>query len=238
MEDQFTIIVPLYNEEENLIRLEEVLTSYLEKARLRTSVLFVNDGSIDNSLSVLEDICRRNKNFRFISFDRNYGLSAAIKAGIDYAVTPLIGYMDADLQTSPTDFELLLPFTKDFELVTGMRVKRQDSFSKKVSSQIANHTRRFFTNDGMEDTCCPLKVMRTDYAKKIPMFRGLHRFLPAMLLLQGGRVKQVAITHYPRIAGEAKFNFFNRLVDPFLDCFAYLWMKRNYINYKVSRANE
>ncbi|WP_029038368.1 glycosyltransferase [Salinimicrobium xinjiangense] len=238
MEFEFTIIVPLFNEEENLSRLEAELTSYLQKASIKTFVLFVNDGSTDDSFSIIRQISQRNSNFGFISFDKNYGLSAAIKAGINHASTPLIGYMDADLQTDPKDFELLLPFIKANDLVTGMRVHRQDSLTKKMSSLVANHTRRFFTNDGMEDTCCPLKIIKADYAKRIPMFRGLHRFLPAMILLQGGSVKQVPITHYPRIAGEAKFNFFNRLVDPFLDCFAYLWMKRNYINYKISQTNE
>ena len=234
MDYQFTIIVPLFNEEENLMRLEEELTSYLQKASLKTLILFVNDGSTDNSLSIIKEILQENNNFRFISFDKNYGLSAAIKAGIDYATTPLIGYMDADLQTTPFDFELLLPFTGNHELVTGMRVSRQDSFTKKLSSRIANNTRRFFTKDGMDDTCCPLKIIHAAPAKKIPMFRGLHRFLPAMIQLQGGRIKQVPISHYPRTAGKAKFNFSNRLVDPFIDCFAYLWMKRNFINYHIS----
>ncbi|WP_029035310.1 glycosyltransferase [Salinimicrobium terrae] len=238
MDFQLTIIIPLYNEDENLLRLEEELISYLKEASVNVFVLFVNDGSTDSSLSVIKQISQRNKNFGFISFDQNYGLSAAIKAGIDHATTPLIGYMDADLQTSPEDFELLLPFIKDNDLVTGMRVDRQDSKVKKISSRIANHTRRFFTDDGMEDTCCPLKIIKADYAKKIPMFRGLHRFLPAMVLLQGGKIKQVSIPHYPRMAGKAKFNFLNRLVDPFLDCFAYLWMKKNYINYKINQQNE
>ena len=238
MDFQLTIIIPLFNEEENLLRLEEELTSYIKRASLKTFVLFVNDGSTDNSFSMVKKISRQNPNFGFISFDQNYGLSAAIKAGIDHSRTPLIGYMDADLQTSPGDFELLLASMKEHDLVTGMRLDRKDSVVKKFSSQIANHTRRLFTNDGMDDTCCPLKLIRADYAKRIPMFKGLHRFLPAMVLLQGGKVKQVPISHYPRIAGKPKFNFLNRLVNPFLDCFAYLWMKRNYINYKISQANE
>ena len=104
-----------------------------------------------------------------------------------------------------------------------------------MSSLIANGIRKSFTHDGMNDTGCPLKIIKADYAKRIPMFKGLHRFLPAMIMLQNGSVKQVPVRHYPRIAGKAKFHLWNRLLSPFLDCFAYLWMKKKYINYNVAK---
>ena len=238
MEYEFTIIVPLYNEEENLLRVEKELNAYLEKAPVKSCVLFVNDGSTDNSLQLVQEISTRNKSFKFISFDRNRGLSAAIKAGFDYSETPLIGYIDSDLQTDPEDFDLLLEHIGEYDLVTGLRANRKDSFKKNLSSLVANGIRRSFTHDGMDDTGCPLKVIKADYAKRIPMFKGLHRFLPAMILLQEGRIKQVPVRHYPRIAGKAKFHVLNRLVGPFIDCFAFLWMKSNYINYKVALKNE
>jgi hypothetical protein len=107
-----------------------------------------------------------------------------------------------------------------------------------MSSTIANGIRRAFTNDGMDDTGCPLKVMKTESAKKIPMFKGLHRFLPAMILLQNGKIKQVPVRHFPRIAGEAKYHLWNRLFGPLVDCFAYLWMKKKYINYDVKTKSD
>ncbi|WP_373059790.1 glycosyltransferase [Zunongwangia sp. H14] len=238
MDYEFTIIVPLYNEQENLRRVEEELDKYLEIANKKTCVLFVNDGSTDESLVIIKDICKRNIHFNYISFEKNCGLSAAIKAGIDYAKTPLIGYIDSDLQTDPEDFNVLMDYIEDYDLVTGHRADRKDSFVKNMSSLIANGIRRSFTHDGMDDTGCPLKIIKADYAKRIPMFKGLHRFLPAMVLLQKGKVIQVPVRHYPRIAGKAKFHLMNRLVGPFIDCFAYLWMKRNYINYKVVAKNE
>ena len=238
MEYEFTIVVPLYNEEPNLLRVEQELDSYLERAPVKSCVLFVNDGSTDGSLQLVQEISRRNKAFKYISFDRNYGLSSAIKAGFDYAETPLIGYIDSDLQTDPDDFDLLLEHIGEFDLVTGMRTNRKDSFKKNLSSLIANGIRRSFTRDGMDDTGCPLKVIKADYAKRIPMFKGLHRFLPAMILLQNGKIKQVPVRHYARIAGKAKFHLLNRLIGPLVDCFAYLWMRRNYINYKVAHKNE
>ena len=228
-----TIIVPVYNEQDNLQRLEKELLKYLEIASKPSCVLLVNDGSSDNSLTMMQDICQRNSAFGYLSFVKNCGLSAAIKAGFDAAQTPLVGYIDSDLQTDPEDFNKLLEYTDDYALVTGVRADRKDDFVKNMSSKIANGIRRAFTHDGMDDTGCPLKIIRTDCAKKIPMFKGLHRFLPAMILLQHETVIQIPVRHYPRIAGQAKFGLWNRLLGPLVDCFAYLWMKKKYINYQI-----
>ena len=230
---EFTIIVPVYNEELNLKRVEKELLSFIKIAKKKTTILFINDGSTDNSQQIIEDICQKNIEFRFIHFKNNKGLSAALKAGFDNIDTPLLGYIDADLQTSPKDFNILLNHTEHYDLVTGIRTQRKDSLIKKISSKISNKIRTIFTNDGMEDSCCPLKIIKTDCAKKIPMFNGLHRFLPAMVLLQKGTVLQIPIQHFPRIAGKTKFGIRNRLLGPITDCFAYLWMKKKYINYEV-----
>ncbi|MFT4800896.1 MAG: dolichol-phosphate mannosyltransferase [Flavobacteriaceae bacterium] len=230
---EFTIIVPVYNEELNLERVEKELVSYLKIAKKETSILFVNDGSTDASQQLIEGICSRNENFNFINFKENKGLSAALKAGFDTVETPLLGYIDSDLQTSPKDFNILLDQIDKYDLVTGIRTQRKDSFIKNISSKVSNNIRNAFTHDGMEDTCCPLKVIKTEYAKKIPMFKGLHRFLPAMILLQKGTVLQVPVQHFPRIAGETKFGIRNRLLGSISDCIAYLWMKKKYINYEV-----
>ncbi|MGR7812031.1 glycosyltransferase family 2 protein [Lacinutrix undariae] len=233
----FTIIVPVYNEEDNLIRVEKELLAYTKIASKSTCILFVNDGSSDNSQELIETICNKNSAFNFISFNENKGLSTAIKAGFDYTTTELVGYIDADLQTTPKDFNLLLQHIDKNALVTGVRANRKDGFVKNMSSKIANGIRRTFTHDGMDDTGCPLKVIKTDYAKRIPMFKGLHRFLPAMIMLQNGKVAQIPVQHFPRIAGTAKFGFWNRLFQPLMDCFTYLWMKKKYINYTVSKKN-
>ncbi len=238
MNYRFTIIVPVFNEEDNLERVEKELLDYMLIAKVSTKILFINDGSKDRSQELIELICNRNEAFKFISFGKNQGLSAAIKAGFDFADTELVGYIDSDLQTSPEDFNILLDYIGSYDLVTGVRSNRKDSFVKNMSSKIANGIRRAFTNDGMDDTGCPLKVIKTDFAKRIPMFKGLHRFLPAMILLQEGKIIQIPVQHFPRIAGTAKFGLWNRLFGPLLDCFAYLWMKKKYINYSVSKLSE
>lgn len=235
MEYKLTIIVPLYNEEENLSRVEEKMKEYLSVSSIPCKVLFVNDGSNDHSEELMIAICDRNPEFNYLSFEENRGLSAAIKAGFDYSTTNLTGYIDSDLQTDPFDFELLISEIDHYDLVNGFRHERKDSIIKNFSSLVANTVRNWFTKDGMHDTGCPLKIIRTDYAKRIPMFSGLHRFLPAMIMLQGGRIKQVPIKHFPRMAGTPKFGLRNRLIKPLMDCFAYLWMKKNYINYKVQK---
>lgn len=230
----FTIIVPVYNEEDNLNRVEKELLAYTNMAIKKTAILFVNDGSTDKSQAMIESICAKNEAFGYISFKKNKGLSAAIKAGFDHVSTDLVGYIDSDLQTSPEDFNKLLEHVDSYDLVTGVRADRKDNFIKNMSSTIANSIRRGFTHDGMDDTGCPLKVLKTRYAKRIPMFKGLHRFLPAMILLQEGKVLQIPVRHFPRIAGTAKFGVWNRLLGPLMDCFAYLWMKKKYINYTIA----
>ncbi|QAA83023.1 glycosyltransferase family 2 protein [Aequorivita sp. H23M31] len=232
---EFTIIIPLYNEVENLLQLEYALLDYIPKSSKTVSILFVNDGSTDGSEKLLGEICKRNRNFHSISFQKNKGLSTALKAGFDWVQSPYLGYMDGDLQTHPEDFNLLLEYCGEYDLVTGIRENRNDTFVKIFSSKIANSIRRLFTQDGIKDTGCPLKVIKTSYAKQIPMFKGLHRFLPAMVLLQKGKIHQIPVRHFPRMKGKRKFGLSNRLFGPLTACFVFLWMKQNYIYYEIKK---
>lgn len=233
-EYQLTILVPVFNEEDNMGQLEQRLAEYLPTALVPACVLFVNDGSRDRSLEKIQDICRRRPHFYYISLAKNSGLSAAIKAGIDCTESRLVGYIDADLQTAPEDFNLLLKDIDEYEMVMGIRANRKDTGFKKVQSKIANGWRRMMTGDDVKDTGCPLKVMHTENAKRVPFFTGMHRFLPALFLLQDAHYKQIPVRHFPRTAGQSKYHLWNRLVGPFMDCFAYRWMKSRYINYQVA----
>lgn len=234
----FTIIVPFYNEKDNILALENRLGAFLNISIIKPAcVLFVNDGSNDGGDELVKEVCGRNKDFFYIEFKRNGGLSGAIKAGIDYCQSKYVGYIDADLQTDPDDFNLLLEYIDQYSLVIGIRAARKDSFVKKASSVIANGFRRMMTHDGVSDTGCPLKVMQTSYAKKIPLFNGMHRFLPALFLMVSGTIKQIPVRHYPRTAGKAKYHLFNRLLGPLMDCFAFRWMKKRYINYEIKDSN-
>ena len=233
----FTIIVPIYNEEDNMPALEKALGEYLKKSLVKSCVLFVNDGSRDTSLDKIREICERNDDFYFISSAENHGLSTAMKAGFDVAGSKLVGYIDGDLQTNPEDFNLLLPYAKDFEMVTGIRANRKDSWGKRMQSKIANGFRRSMTGDTATDTGCPLKVLHSDIARKIPFFNGMHRFLAALVTLEGGKMKELPVRHYPRTQGVSKYHLSNRLIKPFEDCFAFRWMKSRYIRYNVGENN-
>ena len=235
-ESQMTIITPVYNEVESLDRLADVLKTYLAQASVKSEVLFVDDGSTDGSLEKIKQICQ-GLNFTYISFKENRGLSSAIKAGIDHCETPLLAYIDADLQTTPFDFDKLLEHIEEYDAVIGYRAKRKDTVSKKIQSRIANKIRRSLIDDGIIDTGCPLKVIKTDVAKRLPFFDGMHRFIPALILLESGNVKQIEVQHFEREAGESKFNIFNRSIRPLQDAFAYRWMKSRYISYEVSDQN-
>lgn len=234
---QMTVIVPVYNEVLNLDRVASVFNEYFAQSPYKSKVLFVDDGSKDGSFEKIKEICNQFSHFQYLKFKQNRGLSSAIKAGIDYIDTPFTGYIDADLQTTPFDFDKLLAFAQDYEAVIGFRGKRKDTFSKKIQSLIANSIRRSLINDGIIDTGCPLKVIKTNTAKKIPFFDGMHRFIPALIKLQNGHVKQIEVQHFERTAGTSKFNLLNRSIKPLQDTFAYRWMRKRYISYEVEQEN-
>lgn len=229
-----TIIVPVFNEEDNAPALEKRLGEFLPICSRSACVLFVDDGSRDRSAELIAGICERNADMYYIRFASNCGLSAAIKAGFDAAESPLVGYIDADLQTAPEDFNKLLEYADDYELVMGIRAKRKDSAFKRLQSKIANGFRRAMTGDKAVDTGCPLKVLHTDVARRVPMFTGMHRFLPALVGLQNGRVQQVPVRHFPRVAGMSKFSLRNRLIGPMMDCFGFRWMRPRWYNYSIA----
>jgi len=228
-----TIIVPVYNEEECLERFRDEMERFMADVPVKTSILFVNDGSTDNSLKIIKKICSIDSSYTWIALEKNRGLSTAIKAGIDHCRTELIGYIDADLQTTPLDFLGMLHHIPEYDMVNGIRQNRKDTFVKKISSAVANGFRKKLIGDGIQDTCCPLKIIKSEYAKRIPFFNGMHRFIPALVQHAGGTVMQVPVRHFPRYAGEAKYHLRNRLVGPFVDSLAVAWMKRRLIRYRL-----
>jgi len=229
-----TIIVPLFNEEGNLPRLAMELSDYISQTSHKAKVLFVNDGSTDNSPMLVERYCAENNSFSFIHLKKNNGLSTALKAGIDQVETKYTGYIDADLQTSPYDFDLLMDHVESFDLVTGIRIGRKDGIIKRISSRIANAIRRSVTHDGVSDTGCPLKIFHADSARRIPFFKGMHRFLPALVQLGGGKVKEVPVRHFKRLAGKSNYHLHNRIIGPAIDLIAFVWIRKRTIRYEIT----
>ncbi len=234
MTDELTIIVPVFNEQESLPSFFTEMDIFLGSAPIPCQVLFINDGSTDNSTDIIKEKCSNSAHYKYLTFDGNYGLSTAIKAGIDACKTTLIGYIDADLQTKPQDFLLYFEYFPEYDMVNGIRQKRKDSLVKRFSSKFANAYRRLMINDGIEDSCCPLKIIKTSSAREMAFFTGMHRFMPALIKLHGGTVKQIPIAHYPRYAGTSKYHLWNRLVGPFFDTLAFRWMRNRNISYKIA----
>ncbi|MGQ1889188.1 glycosyltransferase family 2 protein [Thermophagus sp. OGC60D27] len=233
-----TVIVPVFNEKENLPGLKKELDKFLMKSNVNAKVLFVDDHSDDGSLDLIKQFTEENRElYEYLSLHRNSGLSTALKAGFDHVDTPFVAYIDADLQTHPMDFLLFFPYMKKYTMVNGIRQNRSDSLVKRLSSQIANAFRRWMIKDNIKDTCCPLKIINTQAIKEIPFFKGMHRFIPALILLKGGTVKEVPVRHFPRLAGEAKYHLWNRLVGPLMDTFAFVWMRKRNIIYKIQERS-
>lgn len=235
MEKSLTILVPVYNEEDCISPLYIKMNKFLDHVTIPVRVLFIDDGSSDDSLHIIESICAKDRRYSYVSLDENSGLSAALKAGIDQSASTFVGYIDADLQTTPDDFTLLLEFMSEYDLVTGYRINRKDSLVKRLSSLIANSFRQWLLKDQIIDSCCPLKIIRTDIARRMPFFKGMHRFIPDMVMLLGGEVKQIPVRHYERHAGKAKYNLVNRMVGPLIDTFVFRWMQRNIIRYRIKK---
>jgi glycosyltransferase involved in cell wall biosynthesis len=232
--DELTIIVPVFNEEESLPSFFIEMDKFIETSPVPSRVLFINDGSTDNSLRILKEKCSPNAYCTVLSLDKNYGLSVAIKAGFDHCQTALVGYIDADLQTHPADFLSYFKHFPEYDMVNGIRAKRKDSLTKRISSKLGNGYRRLMINDAIQDTCCPLKILKISYVREMPFFIGMHRFLPALVQLQGGKVRQIPIAHSPRYAGTSKYHVFNRLIGPFFDTLAFRWIRSRYIRYKLA----
>ncbi len=228
-----TLVIPVFNEGGNIHRIWSEVDHYRRYSEFPIYALFVDDGSVDDSLSRIKEICSLDDGFGFISFEKNKGLSAAIKAGFDYSATKWVGYLDGDLQTSPMDFLKFEPFLESFDLVTGERQDRKDNFGKKLSSSFANWIRNSFLKDGMKDTGCPLKIFNRKFVLSLPNFNGFHRFFPALTQIYGGSIKVIPIRHFPRTEGKSKFTAFNRIVQPLMDLFLVYRLKKRKINYTV-----
>jgi len=237
IDSKLTIIVPVYNEEESLPRLRAEAKKFKTESLIKTSILFVDDGSTDQSLSIIRRYCSEDPDyFSFIALERNKGLSTAIKAGIDHVKTPYLGYIDADLQTSFMDFIRFYDFIGEFTIINGIRKNRADTLIKRWSSKIANSFRQWMIHDNVKDTCCPLKLMETQMARELPFFNGMHRFIPALVQLHGGNVKQIQVQHFKRMEGTSKYNLRNRLIGPFFDTLAFVWMRKRNISYSIKES--
>ena len=225
---QISVIVPLYNEEENVPILQSELRTAL--TGVDHEIIFVDDGSADHTVERIEAA----PNIRVIRFQNNAGQSAAIFAGLKAAHGSTLVLVDGDLQNDPADIPRLLDeIARGTDLVCGYRAHRRDTRVKRLTSQIANAVRSRYTKDGVRDTGCTLKAMRRECVGALVPFKGMHRFIPALVKGAGYRLVEIPVNHRPRRFGQTKYGLGNRAVRATIDMFGVRWLLSRRLDYKI-----
>jgi len=223
-----SIVVPVFNEEENMSILQSELRAAL--SGLDHEIVFVDDGSTDRSMEKIETA----PDVRVLRFEKNTGQSAALYAGIRAAHGQTIVMIDSDLQNDPADIpRLLAEISRGADLVCGYRAKRKDTITKRLTSRIANFVRSRFTRDYVRDTGCTLKAMRRECATALVPFKGMHRFIPALIRGAGYQLVEIPVNHRPRRFGQTKYGFGSRAVRATMDMFGVRWLLSRRLNYKI-----
>ena len=226
-------MVPAYNERENLAPLLAEIAAALSGRRYE--VIVVDDGSTDGTLEALKTLRRQHPQLRIIAFERNAGQTAAFAAGFRAAAAPIVVTLDADLQNDPADIPKLVETLQrtGVTAVAGYRANRRDTSWKRLQSRIANGVRNRLNGEVIRDTGCSLKAFRTEAVRDLPLFSGMHRFLPTLIKMQGGSVSEVPVGHRPRQHGVTKYGMWNRVWRSLVDAFAVRWMQRRALRYRV-----
>ncbi len=229
-EPDISVVVPVYNEEENVVTLQREISDALRA--LNYEIVFVDDGSSDGTAAQIE----RGSRIRVLRFEKNAGQSAATYAGLQAARGATVILMDGDLQNDPADIpRLLAEMTDGVDLVCGYRASRKDTVVKRITSRIANFVRSRFTGDGVRDTGCGLKAMRRECVQAVVPFKGMHRFVPALVKGAGYRLVEVPVNHRPRQFGLSKYGLGNRALRATVDMFGVRWLLSRHFSYKLRR---
>jgi len=228
---RLSVVVPLFDEEENLPLLDAEIHAALAAVGEPYEVLYVDDGSRDGSLAVLERLAAADGRVRVLRHRRNAGQSAGLASGFRAARGEIVVTLDADLQNDPADIpRLLAKLDEGFDVVSGVRQNRRDTWVRKVSSRIANAVRNWATDESITDVGCSLKAYRARFLRHLPMFGGMHRFLPTLVRWNGARVAEIPVAHRPRLHGVAKYGIGNRLFRALADLFAVRWMRTRWVD--------
>ena len=226
-----SVVIPMYNEAENVGPLVERLQLALNGAPGEIEILFVDDGSSDDTLALLQAAQAKDARIRIAHFRRNLGQTAALAAGFRLARGNAVVTIDGDLQNDPAEIPRLAAMLSEWDAVCGVRVQRRDTLWKRLSSRVANRFRNWATGDDITDTGCTLKAYRRQCLVSLELYQGLHRFLPTLLKMRGYRVTQVPVSHSPRLRGKTKYGTWGRLKKGLADVWAVRWMKQNWINF-------
>ncbi len=229
----YSVVIPFFNEAPHLQPLIDEVEEVMKKLGAPWELLAINDGSTDDTEEILNELTKEKLFLRPVHFEANYGQSSAFDAGFRLAKGTFIITLDGDGQNNPHDIPLLLEQMGEVDMICGRRRKRKDTLVKRILSKIANGVRKRVCRDGIHDTGCSLKISRSEAIKKIYLYNGMHRFLPALLVNEGFRVKEIWVDHRPRLAGTSKYHFFNRSFNTIFDLFAVYWMRKRRLRYRI-----
>lgn len=232
---KISIVIPFYNEEDNILPLAEELAA-LSSRWPELEAVFVDDGSQDSSWDRIQSAASAHDFLRPLRHDANRGQSAAMLSGLHAASGDVLVTLDGDLQNDPADIPLLLDAIEGCDVVCGYRGKRKDSFSRLMASRIGNTVRNWFTRDGVRDTGCSLKAFRCECISDLPPLDGVHRFMPAYFKLHGRSLKEVRVSHRERVHGSSKYTNMKRLPRTLFDLIGFCWYRKRLIRRPVSSS--
>ena len=231
-----SVVVPCYNEAGNIPALVERIGSALQPLDVTYEIVLTDDFSKDGSWKTMLDLAAKDERVKCLRFERNFGQSAALWAGIQAARGRYIATLDADLQNDPCDLPKFLAAIKQYDCVCGSRVEARgkgDSWVRQVSSRIANGVRNKITRETVSDSGCCYRLFKRECAANLKFFKGMHRFLPTLFKIEGFTVAEIPISHHPRFAGKSNYGVWNRLFASFYDLLAVRWMQKRMFQYRV-----
>ena len=231
-----SVVIPVYNEEENLRPLWEELRGVLQGLGLAFEVIFVDDGSGDRSAEIIRGFRDGDPRVRMVRLKANAGETAATDAGFKAARGKWVVVMDADLQNDPRDIPAMLAHLDRWDAVTGWRVKRGegDDWLRRLSSRVANRVRNRLSDETIQDSGCTFRAFRRECLRGLVLYRCFHRFVPTLLKMRGYRVIEVPVNHRPRRFGRSKYGVMNRAFVAFADLLVVRWMKSRLLRYEVA----
>jgi dolichol-phosphate mannosyltransferase len=233
---ELSVVIPVYNEEENLPVLWPEVRGVLEQLGGTFEVIFVDDGSRDRSAEIIRSLREGDARVRLVRLKTNAGETAATDAGLKAAQGRRVVTMDADLQNDPNDIPALVRHLDVWDAAAGWRVSRGDgdSLVRRVSSRIANAVRNWISDEAIHDSGCTFRAFRRECLRDLVLYRGAHRFIPTLLRMRGYRVVEVPVRHRPRRFGESKYGVLNRVFVASADLLAVRWMKSRMLRYEIS----
>jgi glycosyltransferase involved in cell wall biosynthesis len=234
---ELSFVIPCYNEEGNLLELVKAIRTVTDPMQNSYEIIITDDCSKDKSWQILKELAASDPRIRAQRFEFNCGQSASLWAGMKSARGKFIVTLDADLQNDPRDLPKLLAAAKNFDCVCGTRVEARakgDNFVRVASSRIANWVRNKLSGENISDAGCCFRVFRRECIEPLKFFKGMHRFMPTLVKIEGFTVTEVAISTNPRFAGKSNYGVWNRLFASFYDLLAVRWMKKRMFKYKIA----